>query len=157
MKFNLILIAVSLFSFSIFAQNVDVPKKVQDEFMKLYPKITEVKWSKESKDEFEAEFKEAGKSVSVVLNSEGELKETETKIEIKELPSSVEPFVMKNYKDYKITEAAKIIDPKGVLTYEAEISKGIEKKDLLFDNDGTSIVKKMEKSESEEKEDEDTD
>jgi hypothetical protein len=69
----------------------------------------------------------------------------------------VEPFVMKNYKDYKITEAAKIIDSKGVLTYEAEIIKGKEKKDLLFDKDGKSMVKKMEKSESEEKEDEDKD
>jgi len=156
MKFNLILITVSLFSFSVFAQNVEVPKKVQDEFMKLYPKTTEVKWSKESKDEFEAEFKENGKTVSVVMNSEGELKETETKIDIKGLPSSVEPFVMKNYKEYKITEAAKIIDAKRVLTYEAEISKGKEKKDLLFDKDGKSIEKKIEKSESEENEDEDT-
>jgi len=156
MKSNLILIIISIFSFSVFAQNIEVPKKVQDEFMKLYPKTTQVKWSKESKDEFEAEFKEAGKSVSVIINSEGELKETETKIEIKDLPKSVEPFVMKNYRNYKITEAAKIIDAKGVLTYEAEISKGKEKKDLLFDKDGKSIVKKMEKSESKEKEDEDT-
>ena len=156
MKFNLIVIIVSFFSFFVFAQNIEVPKKVQDEFMKLYPKTTQVKWSKESKDEFEAEFKEAGKSISVVLNSEGELKETETKIEIKELPKSVEPFVMKNFKDYKITEAAKIIDAKGVLKYETEISKGKEKKDLLFDKDGKSILKKMEKSESKEKEDEDT-
>lgn len=157
MKSYLILIVISVFSFSLFGQNVEVPKKVQYEFMKLYPKTTEVKWSKESKDEFEAEFKEAGKSVSVVINSEGELKETETKIDIKDLPKSVEPFVMKNYKDYKITEAAKIIDAKGVLTYEAEISKDKEKKDLLFDKDGKSVVKKVEKSESEEKDDEDED
>jgi len=157
MKTKLILIVLSIFSLSVFAQNVNVPKKVHEQFMKLYPKTKEVKWTKESKDEFEAEFKENGKSVSVVMNTEGELKETETKIDIKDLPSSVELFVMKDYKDYKITEAAKIIDAKGVLTYEAEISKGKEKEDLLFDKDGKSIVKKMEKSESEEKEDEDGD
>jgi hypothetical protein len=73
MKTNLILIVISICSFSIFAQNVEVSKKVQDEFMKLYPKTTEAKWSKESKEEFEADFKENGKSVSVVINSEGEL------------------------------------------------------------------------------------
>jgi hypothetical protein len=157
MKSNLILIIISIFSFSIFAQYVEVPKRVQDEFMKLYPKTTEVKWSKESQDEFEAEFKDNGETVSVVLNTEGELIETETKIDIKDLPKSVEPFVMENYKDYEITEAAKIIDGKGVLTYEAEISNCKEKKDLLFDKDGKSIVKKMEKSESKEKEDEDKD
>jgi hypothetical protein len=157
MKTKLILIVLSIFSLSLFAQNVDVLKKVQEHFTKLYPKTTEVKWSKESKDEFEAEFKENGKTISIVMNSEGELKETETKIDIKDLPNTVEPFVMENYKDYKITEAAKIIDSKGVLTYEAEIIKGKEKKDLLFDKDGKSMVKKMEKSESEEKEDEDKD
>jgi len=157
MKSNLILIIISIFSFSIFAQYVEVPKRVQDQFMKFYPKTTEVKWSKESQDEFEAEFKDNGETVSVALNTEGELIETETKIDIKDLPKSVEPFVMENYKDYEITEAAKIIDGKGVLTYEAEISNGKEKKDLLFDKDGKSIVKKMEKSASEEKEDEDKD
>jgi hypothetical protein len=157
MKTNLILIVFSIFSFSLFAQNVDVPKKVQDEFMKLYPKTTEVKWSKESKNEFEAEFKEDVKSVSVVINTEGELIETETKIDIKDLPNSVEPFVIENYKNYKITEAAKIIDDKGVLIYEAEISKNNDKKDLLFDKDGKLIDKKMGKSENEEKEDEDED
>jgi hypothetical protein len=157
MKSNLILIIISIFSFSIFAQYVEVPKRVQDEFMKLYPKTTEVKWSKESQDEFEAEFKDNGETVSVVLNTEGELIETETKINIKDLPKSVEPFVMENYKDYEITEAAKIIDGKGVLTYEAEISKGKEKKDLLFDKDGKSIVKKMQNFQSEEKDDEDKD
>jgi len=157
MKMFFTLFVLSIFSLSVLAQNVEVPKKVQEQFIKLYPKTTEVKWSKESKDEFEAEFKENGKSVSVVMNTEGELKETETKIEIKDLPNTVEPFVMKNYKDFKITEAAKIIDSKGDLTYEAEISKGKEKKDLLFDKDGKLIVKKVEKSESEEKEDKDKD
>jgi hypothetical protein len=157
MKTNLILIVVSVFSFSLFGQNVEVPKKVQDEFIKIYPKTTEVKWSKESKNEFEAEFKEDGKSVSIVINSESELIETETKIDIKDLPNSVEPFVKENYKGYTITEAAKILDDKGVLIYEAEISLGKEKKDLLFDKDGKLIDKKMEKSENEEKEDEDED
>jgi hypothetical protein len=155
MKTNLILIVLSIFSFSLFAQNVDVPKKVQDKFMKLYPKTKEVKWSMESKNEFEAEFKEDSKSISVVINTEGELLETETQIDVKDLPNSVVPFVMENYKGYKITEAAMIIDDKGILTFEAEISKSKEKKDLSFDKDGKLIDKKMEKSESEEKENED--
>ena len=157
MKLKMILIVISAFSFSLLAQNVDVPKKVQEKFIKLYPKTTEVKWSKEGKEEFEAEFKDNGKSISVVINDEGKLLETETVIEIKELPAAVGPFVAKNYKDYKITEAAKIIDDKGVLTYEAQISKNKEKKDLMFDKDGNIIVKKMEKSESEEKEEDDED
>ena len=45
---------------TIFAQHVDVPQKVQNEFSTLYPYRKEVKWSKESKTEFEAEFLENG-------------------------------------------------------------------------------------------------
>ncbi len=157
MKLKMILIVVSIFSFSILAQNVDVPKKVQNEFTKLYPKVTDVKWSKESKEEFEAEFKENDNSISVVINNEGKLLETETKIDIKDLPKAVEPLVTKKYKGYKITEAAKIIDDKGVLTFEAEISKGNNKKDLSFDKDGKILVKNMGKSETEEKEENDKD
>jgi len=157
MKLKMILIVVSIFSFSILAQNVDVPKKVQNEFTKLYPKVTDVKWSKESKKEFEAEFKENGNSISVVINNEGKLLETETKIDIKDLPKAVEPLVTKKYKGYKITEAAKIIDVKGILTFEAEITKGNEKKDLIFDKNGKILVKKMEKSENEETEEDDED
>lgn len=152
MKFKILFIVLSVFSFSLFAQNVSVPDKVQKEFNKLYPNMKEVKWSKEGEEEFEAEFNENGKSISVVINDEGILLETETVIEIKDLPKDVESFVMKNYQDYKITEAAKIMDDKGVLTYEAEISKDKEKKDLLFDKDGKIIDKKIEKSEDEETE-----
>ena len=157
MKANLILIASIIFSITLFAQNVDVPQKVQNEFSKLYPNTKQVKWSKESKDEFEAEFKENGNPTSDIINSEGEFMQKETKIDIKDLPKEVEPFVMKNYKDYKITEVAKIVDDKGVLTYEAEISKGKEKKDLIFDKKGKIIKKQRQKSDGEEKEDKDSD
>jgi biopolymer transport protein ExbD len=151
-KTRIFLITILLVSCTVFAQKVDVPKKVQEKFTKLYPKTTEVKWSKEGKEEFEAEFKDNGKFISVVINTEGKLLETETKIDVEELPIAVESFMEKNYNDYEITEAAKIIDDTGVVTYEAEVTKGKEKKDLIFDKDGRIIVKKMEKSESEEKE-----
>jgi len=157
MKIKMILIVISAFSFSLLAQNVDVPKEVQEKFTKLYPIPAEVKWSKEGKEKFEAEFKDKGKSISVVINNEGKLLETETKIDVEELPIAVESFMEKNYSDYEITEAAKIIDDKGVVTYEAEVTKGKEKKDLIFDKDGKIIVKKMEKSESEEKEEDEED
>ena len=146
MKAKLIPLVLLVFSISVFAQNVDVPKNVQAEFLKLYPKTTEVKWNKENKSGFEAEFKENGISISIVMNGEGKVIETETKIDKKDLPGSVESFVMKNYKGYKITEAAKIVDAKGVLIFEAEISKGDLKKDLLFDKDGKLIVKEKDNS-----------
>lgn len=155
MKLKVSIVVVTIFSFSIFAQNVVVPKKVQDEFMKLYPKTTEVKWSKENKKEFEAEFKVDGKAISVVIDNQGKLKETESEISKSGLPKGVEEFVAKNHTGWAITETAKIVDAKGSTKFEVQISKDKVKKDLMFTNDGKPMVKKEvkeEKNENEEKE-----
>ena len=152
MKAKYFLIAMLLVSFIAFAQETKVPKAVKDSFVKLYPKITDVKWDKEGKIEFEAGFKENGTDISVVFDEKGNLKETETVIQISELPKSVAPFVEKNYTGFKITEAAKIVDAKGEVTFEAEITKGKVKKDLLFDSKGNIDQKDMSNENEDEEE-----
>ncbi|GAB4127110.1 MAG: PepSY-like domain-containing protein [Ignavibacteriales bacterium] len=154
MKAKYFLIAFLFISFTVFAQEKKVPKAVKDSFSKLYPKVTDVKWDKEGKAEYEAGFKENGKDVSVVFDEKGNLIETETAIQISELPKSVAPFVEKNYAGFKITEAAKIVNAKGEVTYEAEITKGKVKKDLLFDANGKPEKKDVNKEKENEKEDE---
>lgn len=156
MKAKIFLIALLLVSFTVFAQETKVPKAVTDSFTKLYPKVTDVKWDKEGKTEFEAGFKENGKDVSVVFDEKGNLIETETAIQINELPKSAASFVEKNYTGFKISEAAKIISAKGEVTFEAEITKDKVKKDLLFDSKGNIDQKDM-SSENEDEEDEDKD
>ncbi len=156
MKAKIFLIALLLVSFTVFAQETKVPKIVKDSFTKLYPKVTDVKWDKEGKTEFEAGFKENGKDVSVVFDEKGNLIETETAIQINELPKSAASFVEKNYTGFKISEAAKIISAKGEVTFEAEITKDKVKKDLLFDSKGNIDQKDM-SSENEDEEDEDKD
>lgn len=153
MKAKIFLIALLLVSFTVFAQETKVPKIVKDSFTKLYPKVTDVKWDKEGKTEFEAGFKENGKDVSVVFDEKGNLIETETAIQINELPKSAASFVEKNYTGFKISEAAKIISAKGEVTFEAEITKDKVKKDLLFDSKGNIDQKDM-SSENEDEEDE---
>jgi hypothetical protein len=119
---------------------------VQDEFVKLYPKTTEIKWSKENKKEFEAEFNIDGKAISVVINNEGKLKETESEIAKSDLPNGVEEFVAKNYKGWMIAETTKIVDAKQNVSFEVQISKDKAKKDLMFTKNGKLIVKgKMKK------------
>lgn len=152
MKGKLVFLTVLIFSLTLFAQNTNVPQKVKDAFAKLHPKATDVKWDKEGKKEFEANFKEGSAKISVVLNDNGKLMETETVIDIKSLPANVKKFVSENYKGYTISEGAKIVDHKGITTFEAEITKGKEKKDLIFDKDGKSLTKPMKKSEKEEDE-----
>lgn len=155
MKVKYFLIAILLVSFTTFAQQIKVPQSVKDSFSKLYPKVTDVKWDKEGKTEFEAGFKENGIDVSVVFDEKGNLKETETAIQISELPKSVAPFIEKNYDGFKISEAAKIVDAKGEVTFEAEIKKDNVKKDLLFDANGKPEKKDINKEAENDEEDED--
>jgi len=158
MKAHLFLIVFLFVSFTVFAQESNIPKAIKDSFSKHYPKVTTVKWDKESAKEFEASFKDNGKSISVVLDEKGNINETETVIQISELPKSAVTFVEKNYPGYKISEAAKILDSKGVETFEAEITKDKVKKDLLFDSKGNAINKNANKeNEREEEEDGDKD
>jgi hypothetical protein len=142
MKKLVVLAVVVFMSAGLSAQGINVPADVQKTFTKLYPNVTDVKWGKEGSDEFEAEFKMDGKSISVVIDEDGELENTETAIEVFELPKAALDFIKSNYKDFKITEAAKIVDEDGEVTYEAEVSKNIEKKDVLFDKEGKQIVNK---------------
>ncbi|MCX6152394.1 MAG: hypothetical protein NTX22_17850 [Ignavibacteriales bacterium] len=136
------LLLVLFISGFLMAQKTSVPQKIKDSFNKLYPQVTEVKWSKEGKNEFEAGFKVNGVKTSIVLDVKGKLIETETTIQTTELPKGVEEFIKKNHPDHKITETAKIVDSKSIATYEVEITKGKQKKDLIFDNSGKLVVKK---------------
>ncbi|AFH47877.1 Hypothetical protein IALB_0165 [Ignavibacterium album JCM 16511] len=156
MKTKNLLIALLLFSFTAFAQQVNVPKSAKDAFSKLYPKATEVKWDKENQG-YEASFKLNGKDMSVIFDKDGKVMETETAIEISQLPKGVEKYVMDNFKGYKITGAAKIVKANGEELFEAEITKGKEKKDLFFDKNGKpekKDVNKESEKENEKEEDE---
>ncbi len=146
---NLIVVLLVVFTaVTISAQmkhEVKVTEKAKACFAKHYPNVSEVKWGMEGKSEFEAEFKDHGKSISVVIDAEGNLKETETDIAKSELPKGVEEYVAKHHKGWSITEAAKIVNAKGVVTFEAQISKGKVNKDLTFTKDGNPVGKSLEK------------
>lgn len=110
---------------------IDAPAAVKAAITKLYPTAKNVKFEKEDGD-YEAGFKHNGKSMSVVLDANGTVKETEMEIAISELPAAVRDYVAKQMPGKKIKEAAEIVDAKGVKTYEAEVGG----KDLMFDSAG---------------------
>ena len=103
---------------------------------KAYPGATGVKWDKEDGD-YEASFKNAGKSMSLIIDAKGMVKETETDITVAELPATVRAYVAKQMPGKKIKEAAIIVDASGKKLYEAEVAG----KDILFDEAG-QVVKK---------------
>ncbi len=149
MKTLFALLFLFVFSFSSFSQESTVPVNVKNSFSQKYPGIKEVKWEKEGKDKFEAGFTQNGIKTSVVLDEEGEIEETETQIQLNELPSGVLSYVKTNYKDFIISETAKIVKANNEELFEAEITKGNKKQDLLFDKSGNPVQKKSDSDDEE--------
>jgi len=126
-----------LISFGSFAQKLkekEVPTAVVSTFHKQFPQAKELKWEKENGN-YEVEFDLNKTETSALFDGTGKLLETETEIQINQLPDGILSHVKANYKGQKIKEAAKITDSNGVVMYEAEI-KG---KDLIFDANGIFI------------------
>ena len=139
MRKSVIIVVALVLSTIAFAQKVKatkVPEIVLKSLMSEYPNAKKVKWDKEDNN-FEASFKLNKIANSVVFNNEGEILETEVEINFNELPKKAVNYIIKNYKNQKVKETAKIITAKGNIIYEAEI-KG---KDIFFDNNGNLITK----------------
>lgn len=111
-----------------------VPALVKTKFQSLHPDVKTVSWIKHKKGDYEAEFKQNNKEFGVTIDSIGNLKETEMDMKVSELSKEIHEYVVKNYPDHSITEAAQITYADGKPMYEVEITKGKESADLLFDS-----------------------
>lgn len=129
-------------------KEVEVPANVKDGFAKKYPGSKVKVWEKEGAD-FEAEFDLNKVESSAVFGGNGTFKELEQEIKPSALPKAVTDYCTKNYVGYKLSEAAKITDASGKVMYEAEMEKGKEHFDVIFDDKG-NFVKKSEPSTKEE-------
>ena len=136
---NLILgIAVSaLISMSACAQK-DVPVAVKTTFSQKFAKATEVKWDKENKTEWEAEFKLDGKEYSANFDLKGIWLETEYKITANEIPAAVKTTIDKDYAGYIMKESEISETTKGKVV-EVKLTKGIKDEEICFDVNGKVI------------------
>lgn len=119
-------------------KETDVPAPVKAVFAKQYPSAKAKQWEKE-KANYEVAFDFNKVEMSLLIDEKGDVMETETEIKASELSKTIVDYCEKNYVGKKIAEASKIVDSKGVVTYEAEINKV----DLLFDADGKFIKELM--------------
>ena len=132
-KALLFAVLVTMIGFSAGAQKLDdskVPAAVKIAFAKKYPGQT-AKWENEN-GQFEAGFKQHGKSMSVLFTAGGTMTESEVGIKVSELPAAVLAYVKEHYKGAAIKEAAKITKAGGTVNYEAEVNKT----DVIFDANG---------------------
>jgi hypothetical protein len=128
----------------------EVPVAVRSAFAKAHPTAKEVKWEKE-KGAFEVNFDQDKKDMSNVLDANGAILEEETEMVGEELPAAVRGALLKDFATFKVTEAAKIL-AKGVTTFEAEVEKGNDHFDLIFDTQG-KLLKKIKKEKGKEDKD----
>jgi hypothetical protein len=112
----------------------EVPAAVKEKFQSLHPDIKDINWLKLKMGGYEAEFTKNKSQFGVSIDSLGNLKETEMDMKVSDLSKEIQAYVTKNYPDYAITEAAQITYIDGKPMYEAEITKGKESFDLLFDS-----------------------
>ncbi len=134
-------------------KEAEVPKAVVTSFQTNFKGAKVEKWDKEKDGGYEAEFDWNKVETSATFSADGKLMETEVEIKVSELPKTVTDYVAKNYPGHKIAEAAKITDAAGKLSYEAEVKKGKEEMDLLFDASGNFIKSVVEAPDKDDKKD----
>jgi hypothetical protein len=112
-------------------KTIAAPANIKAVFEKAFPHASKVKWVKED-DDYEVSFMQNENEMSLVYDSKGALKETETVVKVSELPSAITAYVKQHYKGASIHEAAKILLRGGEINYEAEVNN----LDLVFDSKG---------------------
>ena len=116
-------------------EKVNVPAAVKNALVKKYPEATHVTWEKENGN-YEANWGgKSGEDNSVQFTPAGSFIEIVKAIPVSELPANVSAYVKSHYNGAKITEAGKVTDAKGKLSYEAEVHG----KDVIFDENGNFV------------------
>jgi hypothetical protein len=128
-------------------KETDVPKNVRAAFANAYPNEKNVVWEKEN-GFYEANFAKNNQSQAVLLHYDGSIREIETNISQQALPKGVRDVLSKGYPGYAILEANKV-QSNGIISYEAEVSKGLSVYELVFDGNG-KLLRKIDKKAREE-------
>jgi hypothetical protein len=155
MKISTVLCLVLLISGYASAQKLkenEVPLAVKKTFQQKFAGAKEVKWSKESATEFEAEFDLGGHEQSASFDNSGQWKETEIEIKKYELPQAVQATLAKEFEGYKIEEAEKAESPGPGSYYEVALKNGKVKYEVKLSPEG-KVITKVEKNEKAEKKD----
>ena len=116
-------------------EKVNIPAPVKSALTKKYPAATKVTWEKENGN-YEANWGgKSGEDNSVQFTPAGDFIEIVNAIPVSQLPAPVAVYIKAHYKGAKITEAGKVTDAKGKISYEAEVNR----KDIIFDENGKFV------------------
>ncbi|MEP7230386.1 MAG: PepSY-like domain-containing protein [Ginsengibacter sp.] len=116
-------------------ENIKVPAVVTSALHKKYAEAKNVTWEKEDGN-YEANWGgKSGEDNSVQFTPSGTFIEIVNAIAVNQLPANVTNYIKQHYNGAKITEAGKVTDAAGKLSYEAEVHG----KDITFDENGNFI------------------
>jgi hypothetical protein len=112
-----------------------VPAVVKEALAKQYPQATKVAWEKENGN-YEANWGgKSGEDHSVQFTPAGNFIEMVNTIPVSQIPKSALTYIAAHYKGEKVTEAGKVTDASGKLSYEVEVHG----KDIIFDENGAFV------------------
>jgi hypothetical protein len=124
-------------------KEIVIPTAVNDAFAKLFAKGTDIEWSLEKADVYEAEFTLDKVEMSALFDVKGTLLETETPITENDLPKTVKDSLAKGFAGYTLKEIEKV-DAKGIVSYDMEVKKASL---LSFDAKGKLVKSEIKKGE----------
>ena len=124
-------------------KEIVIPTAVNDAFAKQFAKGTDVEWSLEKADVYEAEFMLDKTEMSALFDAKGTLLETETPVLENDLPKTVKDSLAKIFAGYTLKEIEKV-DTKGVISYEMEVKKASV---VSFDTKGKLVKNEVKKDE----------
>jgi hypothetical protein len=126
-------------SASVSAQKTIVTAATEKAFQQKFAGATAVKWDKEGKNEFEAEFVLNGKKGSANFSATGEWLETEMGIAIADAPAAVNTAFVKMFPTATIKEVYKIETSKGKNYFEIEYQLKGKTKEVKIDASGKIV------------------
>lgn len=135
-----VLIGFLMFSINVITFAGNPPAAVAQAFQRMFPNALKVKWGKESKMEWEAEFTVSGIEMSANFSEDGTWLETESELSASQLPENVSNAIKKQFVGWVILDAEKVETAQKGILYEVEVKKtGMKKKEILLKEDGTIL------------------
>ena len=137
MKNIFIVLVVGIVASTSASCQLKITEAAKKAFASMFPNATNLKWEKESADEYEANFKLNNTDVSANFKHDGSWVETETTIKANELPSAVTNAINTKYPGAIYTRTEKIEKPGGKILYEAVIKVNGKRKEMEVNPDGS--------------------
>jgi hypothetical protein len=136
MKIIISVIIGSLVYASVVFAGGNPPEAVKSAFEQKFTGASGIKWTKENKKEWEAEFTLNGIKESANFLNDGTWRETESEISYDQFPAAVSSTIASKYPGWKVMHSYKIITSDGVTKYEAELKSKKKKKEMIIGEDG---------------------